>query len=152
TAPGAGPESAAPDAGGSLSMLPDPVAPQPRTGKPSAKTGALENWWTRVGKLASAPFSPAQASPSQLAAASAPHPRLRVLADHTQRLTRRGDGETLLMAKTETALKDDVGGLRDLVRRAGLNLDAMTRREGMGGPDIPLDQAHVDGVPEGPFG
>jgi murein DD-endopeptidase MepM/ murein hydrolase activator NlpD len=160
-----GPDDAVPEAGGTLSVLPGPAAPQPRTGKPqpgllktgtlkteTLKVGMLEGWWQRAGKLASALFAPAQASPSQLAAAYAQHPGLRALSEQTQRLNRMGDGETLLMAQTEAALKDDVGGLRALVRRAGLNLDTMTRQQAVGGPDIPLEQAHVDGVPEGPFG
>jgi len=59
------------------------------------------------------------------------------------------------MAQTEDAIKGDVGNLRDLVRRTGLNPDEFQRKaagsEAMGGPDIPLDQVQVDGISDSAF-
>ena len=143
------------DAGASLTVLPEPVAPQPRTGKPAPKTGMLDNWFSRIGKFASALFKPANAATLPLAAAYAQHPALRTLADETARVQTLGTNETALMSHTETALLGDVQDLRGLVRRTGLNLDTLDHKaaanEGMGGPEIPLDQVRIVGIDDAAF-
>ena len=143
------------DAGASLTVLPEPVAPQPRTAKPAAKTGMLDGWFSRIGKLASAFFRPANAATLPLAAAYAQHPALRTLAAETARVQNLGTDETVLMAHTETALKGDVQDLRGLVRRTGLNIDRLDHKvaasEGMGGPEIPLDQVRIVGINDSDF-
>ena len=51
--------------------------------------------------------------------------------------------------------KGDVGNLRNVMRRTGINPDASARKvagsEGVGGPEIPLDQVHVDGISDPGF-
>ena len=141
-------------AGGSLAVMPGPVAPQPRTAKPT-KSSFLENAWSRVGKLASAIFTRPSLPEGPISAAYAQHPALRALADQTARLAHMGQDETQLMARTEDVLKGDVGNLRNLVRRTGLNPDQLDHNvagaEAMGGPEISLDQVQVDGISDPGF-
>ena len=143
------------DAGGSLTVMPGPVAPQPRIAKPT-KSSFLENAWQAASASWPPPCSCRPRRPIvQISAAYAQHPALRALQDQTARVAQMGKGETLLMAQTEVALKDDVGNLRDLVRRTGLNPDEFEHKgagsEGVGGPDIPLDQVQVDGISDPAF-
>ena len=142
------------DSGTSLTVMPGPVAPQPRTAKP-VKSSFLENAWTRAVKLASAVFTRPALSDGRISAAYSQHPALRALADQTSRVAGMGRDETVLMARTEDALKNDVGNLHALVRRTGINPDQLDRNaagsEAMGGPDIPLDQVQVDGISDPGF-
>lgn len=137
--------------GASLVVLPGPAAPQARTAKPVGATGMLDGVLTRLRQFASTLFAPGTPSTAQLSAAYAQHPGLHALAKETGRLRQMAGNETNLMAMTEDALKDDVGGLRRLVRQTGINLDELARNiasdEGVGGPEIPLDQVRVAGDP-----
>jgi murein DD-endopeptidase MepM/ murein hydrolase activator NlpD len=66
-----------------------------------------------------------------------------------------GRSENVLMAQTEGALDQGVGNLRNVVRQTGINPDAFARKiasaRGMGGPEIPLDQVHVEGISDPQF-
>ena len=59
------------------------------------------------------------------------------------------------MARTEGALDQGVGMLRDVMRRTGINPESFARKiasnEGVGGPDIPLDQVRIDGISDPAF-
>jgi murein DD-endopeptidase MepM/ murein hydrolase activator NlpD len=59
------------------------------------------------------------------------------------------------MSATELALDGDVGLLRSAVKRTGINPDQFLKKvaaaEGVGGPEIPLDQVHVEGIPDPVF-
>jgi murein DD-endopeptidase MepM/ murein hydrolase activator NlpD len=80
---------------------------------------------------------------------------LKALDVQTQRVAALGGNETQLMAQTETALDSDVGLLRAAVKRTGINPDQFLRKveavDGVGGPEIPLDQVHVEGIPDRNF-
>ena len=65
---------------------------------------------------------------SDVPAAYAQHPALRALAEQTARVSRIGDSETVLMAKTEGALDQGVGNLRNVMRRTGINPDPSPAR------------------------
>src|SRR6185312_15118597 len=139
--------------GASLTVLPGPVAPQPRTAKPGKTTMLLDGLWSRIGKLASALLSPRSAG-GEMSAAYAQHPALQALAEQTARVQRLGADETALMANTEAGLKDDLDGLRLLVRHTGINPEALSRKvtiEGIGGPEIPLDQVRMEGISDTGF-
>ena len=149
-----GPDVLDQNASASLTVLPQPAAPQPRTAAKPVTTGMLDGLLGRVEKFARALFAPAAPSSTQLAAAYAKHPALRALAQQTERVARMSGSETRMMAQTEDVLKDDVGGLRQLVRRTGINPETLEKdaNAGVGGPDIPLDQVHVDGLSDDAFG
>jgi murein DD-endopeptidase MepM/ murein hydrolase activator NlpD len=59
------------------------------------------------------------------------------------------------MAKTEGTLGRGVGNLRNVMRRAGINPDAFSRKiaraEGVGGPEIPLSQVRIEGISDPNF-
>ena len=136
-----------------LVMMPGPAQPQPRTSKP-VKSSLLDGMARRVAAL----FKPAdghkQAAPPR-ATIYAQHPGLKLLAQQTARLTRLGEAENQLMAKTEGTLGQGVGNLRDVMRRTGINPDIFARKiagaHGMGGPEIPLSQVRIEGISDPHF-
>jgi murein DD-endopeptidase MepM/ murein hydrolase activator NlpD len=138
------------DAGdSSLSVMPGPVAPQPRVEKPS-KASQLNGAWTKIEKFASALLVRRGPSPMQISAAYAQHPALNMLAAQTARVAALGSAETQMMGQTEIALNGDVGLLRSVIKRTGINPDQFLHRaqanDGVGGPEIPLDQVHMEGA------
>ena len=148
------------DSGSSqLTMMPAVPAPQPRTARP-VKSSALGDTMKRItaffGKLGDTLHRTTNAEPShELPAAYAEHPALKSLTEQTLRLAHIGRDETVLMAKTQGALGQSVGMLRGVMRRTGINPDAFMRKiaaaQGVGGPDIPLDQMHIEGISDPAF-
>ena len=150
------------DDGGSsqLIVMPGPAAPQPRTARPM-KTGFLDGamkrfaalWHTVGDRIHLAIATPGRAR--DIPAAYAQHPALRALAEQTARVARLGRDENVLMARTEGALDQGVGSLRSVMRRTGINPDSFARKlalsEGVGGPDIPLDQVRIEGISDPKF-
>ncbi|MCX7280997.1 MAG: peptidoglycan DD-metalloendopeptidase family protein [Alphaproteobacteria bacterium] len=146
------------DAGSSqLVVIPGPAAPQPRTARP-VKSSMLDHAMQRFAAL----FQSVAASIHVTAhpvrdvpAAYAQHPVLRALAEQTARVSHIGDTETLLMEKTEDAMHQRVGALRNVMRRTGINPDAFARKiagnEGVGGPEISLDQVKIEGISDPNF-
>jgi murein DD-endopeptidase MepM/ murein hydrolase activator NlpD len=140
-----------------LVMMPGPAAPQPRTGHPVKSSfweGAMKRLAGGIVNLFRNVQTRVAAHPD-FPAAYAQHPALRALADQTARIARIGRNESVLMAKTEGALDQGLGNLRNVMRRAGLNPDLFTRRiarsEGVGGPEIPLDRVRIAGISDPQF-
>ena len=142
------------DAGSSqLSVMPGPAQPQPRTARP-LKSSLLGNAYKQVATFVQTMRERLDPSPLRdLAAVALRHPGLRSLEAQTGRVAHIGDSETLLMAKTENALGQDVGNLRNMVRRAGINPDSLARKasSGEGGPEISLDQVRIEGISDPQF-
>ncbi len=142
-----------------LTMMPGPAAPQPRTARPVKSSSLVGKAMQRVTALfqglGEKLHMTATAKPSrELPAAYADHPALRALSEQTGRLAAIGRDEQLLMAKTEGALGQGVGELRNVMRRTGINPDTFARRiaaDGVGGPDIPLDQVRIEGISDPAF-
>jgi murein DD-endopeptidase MepM/ murein hydrolase activator NlpD len=118
------------DGSSQLVVMPGPAAPQPRT---------------------AAEIKPAR----DLPAAYAQHPALRALAEQTARVARIGQDETQLMARTEGALDQGVGNLRNVMRKTGINPDSFARKlsanDGVGGPEVSLDQVRIEGISDPKF-
>jgi murein DD-endopeptidase MepM/ murein hydrolase activator NlpD len=135
------------DTGSTLSVMPEPVAPQPRIAKPD-HAGLLDGTFARLRHMASAIFAAPAQNPAVMTQAYANHPGLRDLAVETARVAEMGNSETLLMDKTRDAVIGDVASLRDIVKRTGINPTQFEHKanEGVGGPEIPLDQIEVDGL------
>ncbi len=149
--------SLAPDDGGSsaLTVLPGLVQPQPRTAAP-AKSGMLEGAFRRLASLPEMLHDRLFPRPVRdLSRAFAQHPGLHQLAAQTARVENIGKSENILMTQTEGALDQSVGNLRNVVRQTGINPDAFSRKiadaQGVGGPDIPLDQVRVEGISDPQF-
>ncbi len=140
-----------------LMVMPGPAQPQPRTARP-LKSSALDRAMQRFAALFKSVTEsvhigthPVRDTP----AAYAQHPALRALAEQTDRVAQIGRSETLLMARTEGTLEQGVGDLRNVMRRTGINPDGFARKiaanEGMGGPEIPLDQVRIEGISDPKF-
>ena len=142
------------DNGSTLSIMPGPAQPQPRTAKP-AHAALFEGAFEKLRQMASALFVRAPKKPGSLALAYAQHPGLRTLAEQTTRLAALGSSESQLMVKTRDVLSGDVLALRDVVRRTGLDPDhfqnKLAANAGMGGPEIPLDRVQVNGIHDPAF-
>ncbi|MFO1247903.1 MAG: peptidoglycan DD-metalloendopeptidase family protein [Alphaproteobacteria bacterium] len=146
------------DAGSSqLMVMPGPAAPQPRTARP-VKSSMLDHAMHRFAALfksVTASVHIAAHPVRDMPAAYAQHPALRALAEQTARVSHIGDSETMLMAKTEGALGQGVGSLRNVMRRTGINPDAFARKiasnEGVGGPEVSLDQVKIEGISDPGF-
>jgi murein DD-endopeptidase MepM/ murein hydrolase activator NlpD len=138
--------------GSALAVMPDPPAPQARTGQPPQQPGFWNRLWHRFTGL----FGPAKAyagGAREISAAYAQHPALKALAEQTQRIASLSQSETALMLQTQGALTQGVGNLRGVIRASGINPDQFTHRvaEGQGGPEIPLDQVKIDGISDPGF-
>lgn len=142
------------DGGSSLSVLPGPAAPQPRTAKP-VRASLLNDTFAKLRKMASAIFTRPRRDMAALSAIYAQHPGLRTLADQTARVAGMGKSESQLMDKTHQALSNDMVALREIVRRTGINPDQFQHKiadsEGVGGPEIPLDRVQVNGIKDPAF-
>jgi murein DD-endopeptidase MepM/ murein hydrolase activator NlpD len=145
------------DAGSSaLIMMPGPAQPQPRTGR-AQRASMLGDAWHRVAALFQSVTQGGHAAarpPALTPAALAKHPGLKTLTEQTARVTHIGRSETLLMARTEGELGRGVSALRDVMRRAGINPDQFARKiagEGVGGPEIPLNQVRIEGISDPGF-
>ena len=146
------------DAGSSrLVVMPGPAQPQPRTGRP-VRSGMLDHAVQRFATLFKSVTASVHVNTHpvrDMPAAYAQHPALKALAQQTARLDHIGQSETLLMAKTEGALDQGVGALRNVMRRTGINPDSFSRKiavnEGVGGPEISLDQVKIEGISDPGF-
>jgi murein DD-endopeptidase MepM/ murein hydrolase activator NlpD len=142
-----------------LTVMPGPAAPQPRTAAHPVKTGFFDDAMKKMGALfggLSARLHTAEAKPARaFSTAQIQNPALRKLAEQTARVSRIGQDENVLMAKTEGALDTGVGNLRDVMRRTGINPDSFARKlasnEGVGGPEIPLNQVRIEGISDQKF-
>ena len=142
------------DTGSTLSVMPEPVAPQPRTAKPT-HASLLDAVFAKLRKIAAAILPHRAKNPILLSAAYAQHPGLRALTEQTVRVAAIGRSESLLMGKTQDALSGDVMALRGIVRLTGIDPEQFQRKiaasEGMGGPEIPLDRVRVNGIKDAAF-
>jgi murein DD-endopeptidase MepM/ murein hydrolase activator NlpD len=146
------------DAGSSaLIVMPGPVQPQPRTGRTTRASmldhamqrfAALFQSVTQSVHITTHPLEPSPATYAQ-------HPGLKVLAEQTRRVVGIGGSETQMMAKTEGELGRGIGAVQNIMRRAGINPDLFLRKaaagEGVGGPEIPLDQVRIEGISDPKF-
>jgi murein DD-endopeptidase MepM/ murein hydrolase activator NlpD len=122
-----------------LTVMPDPVDPQPRTARPTR--ASLLDVFSRLGDLvfpsvASKPAAPA-ARPAGLAA----------IEQQTERVARLDRAETGLLQSLDKKMSDRAGGLRQEL--AGLGVGRLPQASG--GPLIEIGAVHVDGVADGQF-
>jgi murein DD-endopeptidase MepM/ murein hydrolase activator NlpD len=134
-----------------LTVSPLPVKPQPRTGKP---THAFLDLGGAVGRIAGALFGRRQ--PDAVPEVTfARHPVLKRLAAQTERVRHLNMAETAFMARTQDEVVDGVKEIRAVLRRTGINPDQFAQRiasvEGVGGPEIPLQSVHIEGISDEAF-
>ena len=148
------PKFTAPTGVSDLPVMPEPVSPQPRTAKPT-KASFLD-FGGAVGHLSGLLFGSSPSPAPRLTTASyVQHPALRALAEQTERVAKIGTSETALMSRTQGEVAQGVSELQTVIRRTGINPNDYTRRvdgvHGVGGPEIPLQAVHVDGISDQSF-
>jgi len=142
------------DDGGSseLTVSPQPVKPQQRTGKPTH--ASFLDLGGAVGRIAGAIFG-VHRQPAIPEATFERHPVLRQLAAQTERVRKLGLTETALMTQTQGQVVDGVKEIQTVLRRTGINPDQFAQRveasEGVGGPEIPLQAVHIEGIADDAF-
>jgi murein DD-endopeptidase MepM/ murein hydrolase activator NlpD len=150
---GMGGSAAVDDSGGSseLTVSPQPVKPQPRAAKP---THAFLDLGGTVGRIAGAIFGRRQANDIPQVT-FARHPVLKRLEAETERVRRLSTTETAFMARAQDEVIDGVKEINSVLRRTGINPDQFAQRlqsaEGVGGPEIPLQSVHIEGIADEAF-
>ena len=134
-----------------LTVSPQPVKPQPRAAKP---THAFLDFGGAVGRIAGAIFGRSQ--PNAIPQATfARHPVLKRLAAETERVHRLSTTETAFMARAQDEVVEGVKEINAVLRRTGINPDQFAQRiqstEGVGGPEIPLQSVHIEGISDEAF-
>ena len=124
-----------------------PPSPDPqRTSRPT-KASFLDNAVTRLADrlFEGSGASAAQPLPQQ--------PAFQALAFQTGRIARMDGSETALLQNVDRRISTRIGNLQTVLRRVGLNAGGIERQasEGTGGPFIPIENAHVEGVRDGAF-
>ncbi len=144
-------------AGSELSVMPQPVAPQPRTAAKPTKASFLD-LDNAMGRLTGLLFGGSRSStiPDHVTPATLlQHPALKQLALETERVQRIGVAETQLLDGTESRLSERVASLEGIIRRTGIDPNQYERKfasvEGVGGPEIPLQSVHIDGIADTAF-
>ncbi|HWA90038.1 MAG TPA: peptidoglycan DD-metalloendopeptidase family protein [Rhizomicrobium sp.] len=139
--------------GTSLQPMPQPVAPQPRTAK--STHASLLDLGGAVGRITGILFGSKQPKPAPAAEAFARHPALAVLAQQTERVRRIGAQETVLMAQAQAEVASGVQNIRSLMGATGIDPDKFQQKYetayGIGGPDIPLGNVHIEGIADAGF-
>jgi murein DD-endopeptidase MepM/ murein hydrolase activator NlpD len=130
-----------------LSIMPEPVEPQPRTARPSKASFLDDSLFRLIGNL----FAPSlpQTSPD-----IARNPGLADLAQQTSRVAQLGRTETALLVSLDRRIGGDAETVQGELGRLGVatNADGRTRGEdAAGGPFVPLDQVQVKGVSDTVF-
>lgn len=139
------------DSGSTLTVMPEPVAPQPTIGKPE-HVNLIDRTLARLRQITAVFFSAPAENPTLLSAAYAHHPGLRVLQRETAQVQAMADGESRLMDKARDGLAEDLVAMRTEIKHTGLNPAQFARKQaGEGGPEIPLDRIEVDGLNDGGF-
>jgi murein DD-endopeptidase MepM/ murein hydrolase activator NlpD len=73
----------------------------------------------------------------------------------TERVRRLSMTETAFMARTQDEVVDGVKEIRAVLHRAGIDPDQFSQRiagvEGVGGPEIPLQSVHIEGISDEAF-
>ena len=136
------------ESGSQLNVIPQAVHPQQRTAKPS-KASFLDD---AIGRLAGAFFrSPRQASVPAIPAAVLRNPAFQVLTAQTERLRRMGNSETALLVGVDKQVSTRIATLEGIIRRVGMDPNAFEQQKGVGGPDVPLGEVHIEGISDQRF-
>lgn len=136
-----------------VTVTPQPVKPQPRGAKPTR--ASMLDFGGTVGRLAGALFgrrTPREISPEVIAR----YPVLKQLTLQTERVRSMSATQTILMARTQSQIEEGVSNIRSVLRRTGINPDVFAQRVqqahgGVGGPDIPLSEIHIEGISDSSF-
>jgi murein DD-endopeptidase MepM/ murein hydrolase activator NlpD len=135
------------DGSSELTILPQPVAPQPRTAHPT-RTSFLDGTLEKLAGAATSLFR--RPAKSQAVSTAALHnPALRALTEQTARLERLDGTETALLKSADAQVSTRIAGVEGVFRRVGLNPDSVA--PDMGGPLLPATDVRVAGIDDATF-
>ncbi|HEY1962845.1 MAG TPA: peptidoglycan DD-metalloendopeptidase family protein [Rhizomicrobium sp.] len=134
------------DGSSELTILPQPVAPQPRTAHPT-RASFLDGTIETLAGAATALFHH-QAKSQGFSTAALRHPALRGLAEQTTRLERLNGTETAMLKSADAQVSSRIANVEGVMRRVGLNPNTM---EGMGGPLLPAADVRIAGIDDPGF-
>ena len=128
-----------------LGIMPQNVDPQPRTAKPT-KASFLDE---AVSRFAAVLFHPH----ARIIKPQASPPALRLLAQQTDRILAMSAQETTLLIGVDHAIAGRIGDLETVLKHVGVSPDAIETQAmgGIGGPEIPLQSVHIDGIADPQF-
>ena len=136
---------AAPASGGSqLQVMPQNPAPQQRTNRPQ-KASFLEEAVSRFAKF----FNPSKPSTAHIPN----QPAFRTLALETDRISHMSGAETTLLVGVDKGVAVRISDLQTILRRIGVDPNGLEQEasEGVGGPFIPIQSFHIDGIADTEF-
>jgi murein DD-endopeptidase MepM/ murein hydrolase activator NlpD len=136
---------AAPASGGSqLQVMPQNPAPQQRTNRPQ-KASFLEEAVSRFAKF----FNPSKPSTAHIPN----QPAFRTLALETDRISHMSGAETTLLVGVDKGVAVRISDLQTILRRIGVDPNGLEQEasEGVGGPFIPIQTFHIDGIADTEF-
>lgn len=141
-----GADLANPGGASQLGIAPGNPAPQPRTSRPT-KASFLDEAMSRFAAAFLPAVRPAGDHPLPN------QPALRVLAYQTARLTRLGAAETSLLVGVDREVSTRIASLQVILRRIGVDSNSLEQQasEGVGGPFIPIQAMHIDGIADNQF-
>ncbi len=137
--------ASAPSAGSQLQVTPQTPAVQQRTSRPT-KASFLEEAVSRFAKF----FRPSQPS----ATVHIPNqPAFRTLALETDRIAHMSGSETALLEGVDRGVAVRISDLQTILRRIGVDPNNLEQEasEGIGGPFIPIQTFHIDGIADTEF-
>ncbi len=135
------------DGSSELSVMPQPVAPQPRTASPTRASfldGTIESLTGAAGALFHR-----SAAPQPVSTAALRNPALRALAEQTARVQGMNGAETALLHGVDAQVSTRVASVEGVMRRVGLNPSAFAG--GTGGPLIPMSDVRIQGIDDPAF-
>jgi murein DD-endopeptidase MepM/ murein hydrolase activator NlpD len=129
-----------------LNVMPQPIEPQPRTARPN-QASFLDDTVSRFTELL---FRPSR---RQAIAVPSDAPGLRVLTEQIDRVKQLSDAQTGLLVSLDNTVSNRVADLRRVLDRVGVNSARLEQASdaGMGGPLVPLQSVHVEGVADAAF-
>ena len=138
--------------GSQLSVMPQPMRPQPRTAKPT-RASFLD---ATVGRLASALFPEKKQIVPVLSSKIANLPAFRALSVQTARVRGMSGEETALLEGVDHQVYSRIGTVQAVLKRVGINPDQMEQQVssdegGVGGPLVPISEMHIDGISDAAF-
>ena len=135
------------DGSSELTILPQPVAPQPRTAHPT-RASFLDGTLEKLAGAATSLFHrPVKSQGTSTAALH--NPALRALADQTARLERLDGTETALLKSADTQVSTRIASVEGIMRRVGLNPSSVAHD--MGGPLLPASDVRITGIDDPTF-
>ena len=136
-----------PSTGGSqLGIMPQNSEPQPRTSRPT-KASFLDE---AVSRFAATFFHATQPPVSHHLSNL---PAMRVLEAETDRIDRMSGAETALLVGVDREVSTRIADLQTILRRVGVDSNNLEQEAagGVGGPYIPIQSMHIDGIADSTF-